>query len=282
MKKIGIIVGKNKDIDYKVTSQITEKLLQKGFEVAVTPEVKAGLSFDVIESDSVYKDSDFIICVGGDGTFLKAARGAFPYKKPVLGVNKGTVGFLAEVEPSEVDMAVDKIFVGEYSIQERIVVNVEVIRNGKSVYSNFAINDAVVSRMALSRILRLRVMMNDKFVDSFAGDGVIISTPTGSTGYSLSAGGPIVSPDMRLMLVSPICPHILYSRSFIIAETKTVTGSVAGNSGVDAILTLDGQEGFPIEPDDIVSIGASKDSAYFASVKQVNFYDVLRAKIHST
>ena len=215
MKKIGIIVGKNKDIDYKVTSQITEKLLQKGFEVAVTPEVKAGLSFDVIESDSVYKDSDFIICVGGDGTFLKAARGAFPYKKPVLGVNKGTVGFLAEVEPSEVDMAVDKIFVGEYSIQERIVVNVEVIRNGKSVYSNFAINDAVVSRMALSRILRLRVMMNDKFVDSFAGDGVIISTPTGSTGYSLSAGGPIVSPDMRLMLVSPICPHILYSRSFI-------------------------------------------------------------------
>ncbi len=282
MKKIGIIVGKNKDIDYKVTSQITEKLLQKGFEVAVTPEVKAGLSFDVIESDSVYKDSDFIICVGGDGTFLKAARGAFPYKKPVLGLNKGTVGFLAEVEPSEVDMAVDKIFVGEYSIQERIVVNVEVIRNGKSVYSNFAINDAVVSRMALSRILRLRVMMNDKFVDSFAGDGVIISTPTGSTGYSLSAGGPIVSPDMRLMLVSPICPHILYSRSFIIAETKTVTGSVAGNSGVDAILTLDGQEGFPIEPDDIVSIGASKDSAYFASVKQVNFYDVLRAKIHST
>lgn len=282
MKKIGIIVGKNKDIDYKVTSQITEKLLQKGFEVAVTPEVKAGLSFDVIESDSVCKDSDFIICVGGDGTFLKAARGAFPYKKPVLGVNKGTVGFLAEVEPSEVDMAVDKIFVGEYSIQERIVVNVEVIRNGKSVYSNFAINDAVVSRMALSRILRLRVMMNDKFVDSFAGDGVIISTPTGSTGYSLSAGGPIVSPDMRLMLVSPICPHILYSRSFIIAETKTVTVSVAGNSGVDAILTLDGQEGFPIEPDDIVSIGASKDSAYFASVKQVNFYDVLRAKIHST
>ncbi len=282
MKKIGIIVGKNKDIDYKVTSQITEKLLQKGFEVAVTPEVKAGLSFDVIESDSVYKDSDFIICVGGDGTFLKAARGAFPYKKPVLGLNKGTVGFLAEVEPSEVDMAVEKIFVGEYSIQERIVVNVEVIRNGKSVYSNFAINDAVVSRMALSRILRLRVMMDDKFVDSFAGDGVIISTPTGSTGYSLSAGGPIVSPDMRLMLVSPICPHILYSRSFIIAETKTVTVSVAGNSGVDAILTLDGQEGFPIEPDDIVSIGASKDSAYFASVKQVNFYDVLRAKIHST
>ena len=235
----------------------------------------------LFRSDSVYKDSDFIICVGGDGTFLKAARGAFPYKKPVLGLNKGTVGFLAEVEPSEVDMAVEKIFVGEYSIQERIVVNVEVIRNGKSVYSNFAINDAVVSRMALSRILRLRVMMNDKFVDSFAGDGVIISTPTGSTGYSLSAGGPIVSPDMRLMLVSPICPHILYSRSFIIAETKTVTVSVAGNSGVDAILTLDGQEGFPIEPDDIVSIGASKDSAYFASVKQVNFYDVLRAKIHS-
>ncbi len=282
MKKIGIVVGKNKDIDYEVTGLIANKLLEKGFEVAVAPEVKAGINVAVTGTDSVYGESDFIICVGGDGTFLKAARGAFPYKKPVLGVNKGTVGFLAEVEISEIGMAIDKIFAGDYIIQPRIVLDVEVIRNGETVYRNFAINDAVVSRMALSRILRLKVMMDGKFIDSFAGDGVIISTPTGSTGYSLSAGGPIVSPDMRLMLVSPICPHILYSRSFIISETKTVNVSVAGNSEVEAILTLDGQEGFPVEPDDVVSVGASENSAFFASVKQVNFYDVLRSKIHNT
>lgn len=282
LKKIGIVVGKNKDIDYKETSLIAEKLLEKGLQVVVAPEIKAGLNIDATESDSVYKDSDFIICVGGDGTFLTAARGAFPYKKPILGVNKGTVGFLAEVETSEIGMAVDKIFAGEYHIQPRMVLNVEVIRNGRGVYKNIAINDAVVSRMALSRIIRLKVMMDGEFVDSYASDGVIISTPTGSTGYSLSAGGPIVSPDMRLMLVSPICPHILYSRSFVIADTKTITISIAGSKEVDAILTLDGQEGFPIEPWDVVSVGASKDNVYFASVKQMNFYDVLRAKIHNT
>lgn len=282
LKKIGVVVGKNKDINYKDTGLIVEKLLEKGFEVVITPEVKAGLNCGATESDSVYKDSDFIICVGGDGTFLNTARGVFPYKKPVLGVNKGTVGFLAEVETGEIETAIERIVAGEYNIQPRVVLNVKVIRNGKSVYKNIAVNDAVVTRMALSRILRLKVMMDGEFVDSFSGDGVIVSTPTGSTGYSLSAGGPIVPPDMRLMIVSPICPHILYSRSFIIDETKTVTVSVAGNCEVDAMLTLDGQEGFPIKPEDIVSVGASKDSVYFASVKRVNFYDVLRAKIHNT
>ncbi|NLE25313.1 MAG: NAD(+)/NADH kinase [Clostridiaceae bacterium] len=280
MKKIGIVVGKNRDIGYIETSLIAEKLLKKGLEVLVTPEVRVGLNVDVTGTDNVYEDSDFIICVGGDGTFLKAARGAFPHKKPILGVNKGTVGFLAEVETGEVEMAVDRIVSGEYKIQPRMVLNIEVIRDGRTIYRNHAINDAVVSRMALSRILRLKVMINGEFVDSYASDGVIISTPTGSTGYSLSAGGPIVAPDMRLMLVSPICPHILYSRSFIIEDTKTISISIAGSSEVDAILTSDGQEGFHIQPEDIVSVGASKDNVFFASVKQVNFYDVLRAKIH--
>jgi len=280
LKKIGIVVGKNRDIGYIETSLIAEKLLKKGLEVLVTPEVRVGLNVDVTGTDNVYEDSDFIICVGGDGTFLKAARGAFPHKKPILGVNKGTVGFLAEVETGEVEMAVDRIVSGEYKIQPRMVLNIEVIRDGRTIYRNHAINDAVVSRMALSRILRLKVMINGEFVDSYASDGVIISTPTGSTGYSLSAGGPIVAPDMRLMLVSPICPHILYSRSFIIEDTKTISISIAGSSEVDAILTSDGQEGFHIQPEDIVSVGASKDNVFFASVKQVNFYDVLRAKIH--
>jgi NAD+ kinase len=280
LKKIGIVVGKNRDIGYIETSLIAEKLLKKGLEVLVTPEVRVGLNVDVTGTDNVYEDSDFIICVGGDGTFLKAARGAFPHKKPILGVNKGTVGFLAEVETGEVEMAIDRIVSGEYKIQPRMVLNIEVIRDGRTIYRNHAINDAVVSRMALSRILRLKVMINGEFVDSYASDGVIISTPTGSTGYSLSAGGPIVAPDMRLMLVSPICPHILYSRSFIIEDTKTISISIAGSSEVDAILTSDGQEGFHIQPEDIVSVGASKDNVFFASVKQVNFYDVLRAKIH--
>ena len=125
MKKVGIVIGKNKDINYIYTNQIAEKLLERGVEVIVAPAIKDSLNTDVTETDSVYRDSDFIICVGGDGTFLKAARGAFPYKKPLLGVNKGTVGFLAEVETGEIDMAIDKIVAGQYHIQPRMVLDVK-------------------------------------------------------------------------------------------------------------------------------------------------------------
>lgn len=281
MKIIGVVVGKNKDTEYKHTKLIIEKLLEKGFKVMVAPGIQPLLNLPASESETLFEDSDLIICVGGDGTFLKAARRAFAYKKPVLGVNKGTVGFLAEVEISEIEKAIDCIVAGDYQTQPRMVLDVAVIRNEKKVYENIAINDAVVTRMALSRILRLKVFMDDKFADSFAGDGIIISTPTGSTGYSLSAGGPIVQPDMRLVIVSPICPHILYSRSYITSDTKTVSVIIDDKSEIDAMLTLDGQEGFKLEPGDQVYVKASEESVCFASVKNINFYDILRAKIHS-
>lgn len=279
MKIIGVVVGKHKDSDYMHTKLVIEKLLKKDFEVMVSPEVSSVTELPVIESSSIFEDSDLIICVGGDGTFLKTARQAFAYKKPVLGINKGTVGFLAEVEISEIEMAIDSIVTGNYHIQSRMTLDVEVVRKGEKVYKNIAINDAVITRMALSRILRLKVMMDGKYADSFSGDGVIISTPTGSTGYSLSAGGPIVQPDMRLIIVSPICPHILYSRSYIASDKKTVSVIIDDDSEIDAILTLDGQEGFTLEPGDQIFIKASDESALFATVKNTDFYDILRAKM---
>lgn len=282
MKIIGVVVGKNKDTEYKHTKLIIKKLLEKGFKVMVKPGVSSCIELPVIESSTLFKDSEFIICVGGDGTFLNTARKAFTYKKPVLGINKGTVGFLAEVEISEIEMAIDSLVTGEYGIQSRMVLDVTVMRNGEKVYENIAINDAVITRMALSRILRLIVMIDDKYADSFSGDGVIISTPTGSTGYSLSAGGPIVQPDMRLVIVSPICPHILHSRSYIASDTKTVSVIIDDKSEIDAILTLDGQEGFTLEPGDQIIVKASDESVYFASVKNMDFYDILRAKMHRT
>lgn len=282
MKIIGVVVGKNKDTEYKHTKLIIKKLLEKGFKAMVKPGVSSCIELPVIESSTLFKDSEFIICVGGDGTFLNTARKAFTYKKPVLGINKGTVGFLAEVEISEIEMAIDSLVTGEYGIQSRMVLDVTVMRNGEKVYENIAINDAVITRMALSRILRLIVMIDDKYADSFSGDGVIISTPTGSTGYSLSAGGPIVQPDMRLVIVSPICPHILHSRSYIASDTKTVSVIIDDKSEIDAILTLDGQEGFTLEPGDQIIVKASDESVYFASVKNMDFYDILRAKMHRT
>ena len=281
LKIIGGIVGRNKDTGYLHTKRIIEKLLENGFTVLATPETASCAGLPATEPSRLFEDAELIICVGGDGTFLSTARRAFPYKKPVLGINKGTVGFLAEIETSEIDMAIECLKNGRCSVQSRMVLDVKVMRNGKKVYENIAINDAVVTRMALSRILRLKVMIDDKYTDSFPGDGIIVSTPTGSTAYSLSAGGPIVQPDMRLMIISPICPHNLHSRSYVASDTKTVTVMVDDKSEIDAILTVDGQEGFNIEPDDRIIIKASDESSYFVNIKNIDFYDVIRAKIHN-
>lgn len=281
MKNIGVITNKDKDIDYKYTKLIIEKLHEKGLKVVVSPELFSGINLPAIESNRIFEDSDLVICVGGDGTFLKTARQAYKYDKPILGINKGSVGFLAEVETKDIEWAVEKIYEGDFNVQPRMVLDVAVIRSGEKVFEDIAINDAVVSRTALSRILRLNVTLDEKYVDSFPGDGVIISTPTGSTGYSLSAGGPIVQPDMRLIIISPICPHILYSRSFISSDTKTVKVCIDENGEINAMLTMDGQAGFALQQGDIVSVKASQSDVLFASVCPVNFYDVLRSKIHS-
>lgn len=280
MKKVGIVVNRDKDIGYVHTKNIVETLRINGF----TPVVPHGAGIlsekDAIVSDSVYKDSDFIICVGGDGTFLKAAREAYSHGIPVLGINRGSVGFLAEVETREIDWAIQRMAEGRMTIQPRMVLDVRVLRDGDTVFRDVAVNDAVVSRVAMSRILNLRVSLDSQYVDSFPGDGVIISSPTGSTGYSLSAGGPIVQPDMRLMIITPICPHILYSRSFIVSENRIVQASIDEKGEIEAMLTVDGQEGTRLEPGDLVEVRSSARDVLFASVCQVNFYDVLRAKIH--
>ncbi|NLM72910.1 MAG: NAD(+)/NADH kinase [Clostridiaceae bacterium] len=279
MKTIGVIANRDKDIGYNHTKVVIENLLDKGFEVLVPPGIGESIDLPARTTDSIYNDSDFVICIGGDGTFLNVARKAYYFRKPILGINKGTVGFLAEVEVKDIGEAINRLARGDYIIQPRMVLDVEVWRKGEKVYSDIAINDAVVSRTALSRILRLKVMMDNKYVDSFPGDGVIVSTPTGSTGYTLSTGGPIIQPDMRLMVFSPICPHILYSRSFIVPESTTVQISIDKEGELDAMLTSDGQNGFKLQKEDEVRVMSSGRDILFASVCDVNFYDVLRAKI---
>lgn len=281
-KKIGLIVNKDRDQDLIQTKHVTGRLLEKGFEV-FTGILEEGYKFNPPDSgDNIFTQCDLIICVGGDGTFLKTAREAYPHKKPILGINKGSVGFLAEVEIREIDTAVERIAGGFVTIQPRMVLEVSVIRNQKVVFKDVAINDAVVSRMPMARILRLKVRLDSQFVDSFPGDGIIVSTPTGSTGYTLSAGGPIVQQDMRMFIISPICPHILYSRSFIASEDKKVFVELEEGSFPRAMLTLDGQIGFELEGGDKVMVATAPENVLFASVCPTNFYEVLRDKIHNS
>ena len=255
------------------------RLFIKRIYTIVSPEVSQYAGPHAVASNTIYEDADFIICVGGDGTFLNTARAAYDYRIPVLGINRGSVGFLAEVETRDIHRAVEKMAQGSQD-PIRMVLDARVIRDGDVIFRDIAINDAVVSRVAVSRILRLRVNLDEKYVDSFPGDGIIVSTPTGSTAYSLSAGGPIAQPDMRLMVITPICPHILYSRSFITAEDRVVRITLDDNGVTQAMLTMDGQTHSELYPGDLVEVRAAAQDAFFASVSNVNFYDVLRAKIH--
>lgn len=280
MKNIGVVVNKDRDEGYTHTKNLVEALYDKGFTPIVSPEVKPYAGPHAVASDNIYKEADFIICVGGDGTFLSAARAAYEYRLPVLGINRGAVGFLAEVETNDIRLAVERMARGEITVQSRMVLDARVIRDDTTVFRDIAINDAVVSRIAFSRILRLRVNMNGRYVDSFPGDGIIVSTPTGSTAYSLSAGGPIVQPEMRLMVLTPICPHTLYSRSLIAAEDRVIHITMDDAGMNQAMLTVDGRKGLELVPGDLVEIRAATQDALFASVSQVNFFDVLRAKIH--
>ena len=281
LKRIGVVVNRPKDAGFVYTARVVERLMARGFEAYLPQDVQEAVGKGTAVGDAVlFGGSDFLICLGGDGTFLSTARQTLGRSKPVLGINLGSVGFLAEVEVDQIELAIDRLAAGEVRVQPRMVLHADVIRDGGCVYTEHAINDAVVTRMALSRIIDLHVYVDGQYVDAFPSDGLIVATPTGSTAYTLSAGGPIIQPEIPLMVITPICPHILYSRSFIVSSDSRLAIRIGDGRTADAMLTVDGQEGFALELNDVVEITRDPEQILFASVEQVNFYEVLRAKIH--
>ena len=282
MDKIGIITNRQKDKGLEFTRKVVDSILKKGGSVRLPCDIAEELQIcqEQLDEDSLVEDSDIIICLGGDGTFLKAARGIYKKGIPMLGINLGSLGFLAEVERHEIDNAIDLIINDKYSVQKRIMLEATIIRDGKELAKDVALNDVVISRGALSRILHLKTYINEVFVDSFPGDGVIVSSPTGSTAYSLSAGGPIVDPDMDSIILTPICPHTLYSRSFITSGNRTVKVVVDENYSHEAMVTVDGQEGYTIIGGDIIEVKKSQYDVKMVMVNSPDFFNILRRKIY--
>jgi len=281
--QIGIFTNRKKDNGLIITNRVVEFIEKYGMHPLFAGDVSNRADIQVpYDNKFVLENSDFVISLGGDGTFLSTARTTFNYDVPVLGINLGTVGFLAEVEINEIEKAIENLSKGSFKLKNRMVLSAAVERNGETVFKSIALNDVVVSRDGLSRIIRLKVSVDGQFIDSFPGDGVIVSTPTGSTAYTLSAGGPIVQPDMRLMITTPICPHILYSRSFITSPERELSISVNDDYPDSATMTMDGQEGFSIIAGDRITIKqADRDIRFVSTKSAINFYDVLRAKIHA-
>ncbi len=282
MKKIGIITNLDKDVDYTYTRLLVESITKRG-GTALVPDstakasgagVKCGSEEDMIDC------CDLVICLGGDGTLLKAARKIYMRQLPIMGINLGNLGYLTEVDRNNIDSAIEQLFEGRYEIEERMMMDALITRRGKDVISDVALNDVVITRGAVSRILHVKAYINDMFIDTFPGDGLIISSPTGSTAYSLSAGGPIVEPDTNLMIVTPICPHILYSRSFITKSESVVKAVVAEEFEHCAMVSLDGRDGHDIHNGDTVEVRRSQHTIKLIKFGTLNFFNILRSKIY--
>ena len=224
------------------------------------------------------KTADMLICFGGDGTILHAAKDANVHHVPVLGVNLGSVGFMAELEQSELSM-LSRLAAGKYTVEARMMLDVAVRREGKVIYSDLALNDAAVTKGAVARVVDLEVYGDKVLISSFSADGVVVSTPTGSTAYAMSAGGPIVEPTAENIIVTPICPHALSARSFVLSRGRTVSVKLGKMARKTAYLSVDGGKALRLNSSDTVELRESQSKTRLVRVTGRSFYEILNHKL---
>ncbi len=282
MKRIGIFTNEDRDIDFTYTKLLAQSIAKHGGSAMMSSQLaeRSGTGVACGNDEEVTAQSDMVVCLGGDGTFLKVARKVYQKGLPILGINLGNLGFLTEVERENIGLAIDQLFNSDYEIEERMMLDAVIYRMDKPPIKDIALNDFVIGRGAISRIIHIKTYINDVFVDNFPGDGVIISSPTGSTAYTLSAGGPIVEPDTKLLLITPICPHILYSRSFVTKADSVVKAIVEEDYEYGAMVTPDGQEGHAIGGGDIIEVKKSPYCTKIIKMNPRNFFNILRTKIY--
>ena len=224
------------------------------------------------------KTADMLICFGGDGTILHAAKDANACHVPVLGVNLGSVGFMAELEQGELSM-LSRLASGKYTVEDRMMLDVAVRREGKVVYRDLALNDAAVTKGAVARVVDLEVCGDGTVISSFSADGVVVSTPTGSTAYAMSAGGPIVEPTAENIIVTPICPHALSARSFVLSRGRKVSVRLGKLTRRTAYLSVDGGRAFRLSGSDTVELRESQSRTRLVRVTGRSFYEILNHKL---
>lgn len=259
------------------------QLLQDaGFDVAVCP-VFVDKEDDVIPKDIVTsklrelaQDCSLIIVIGGDGTILAASRQIQGTEVPLLGVNLGTKGFMSTLEPENIDLIV-KAAKGEYKISRRMMLDVALIRDGKAIYTDCALNDAVIH--GYGECVKISAWCNGERITSFSGDGVILSTPTGSTGYSMSAGGPIVEPGTANIILSPICAHIMGARSFVLDPERRISVKTEKLHGRKAYLSVDGNSVFDIANGDLLVAERSEHYTLMVDMGLKSFYELAYEKL---
>ena len=285
--KFLILANASKDPEGKEIRRIGRYLKEKGAQVWILAEPDGGVpkgaeEIPVMRQDQDVQNMDMAIILGGDGTMLSSARRLHRYNVPLLGINLGHLGFLTGSEKEDCEQVLDQVLAGNFRQEERVMLNGRIVR-GDSTQEFSGLNDAVITRGAFSRMLSIAVEVNGSLMDYIQADGMIVATPTGSTGYNLSAGGPIVVPYARAILMPPICPRSLSMRSIVIPEEDEicfwVTKETMGQQTPELMLTVDGQEGYPIAPEDRVYIGVDPVRIRLVRIEDRTFFDTLRKKL---
>jgi NAD+ kinase len=285
MNRIGIIAKKNKPETVTIAGDLAEWLRTKKVEVYIEEEMGKLLSqtpsqhyWRSIKREEIPKNIEMIIVLGGDGTLLSVARQVWNKNIPILGVNLGGLGFLTEITLDELYPVLEKVLRNDFEINEREVLNAGVIRNGKRIAEFIVLNDAVINKGALARIIDLETTVNGEYLSTFRSDGLIISTPTGSTAYNLSAGGPIVYPSLHTIIITPICPHTLTIRPIIIPDDVKIRALLKSRDE-EVTLTLDGQQGFTLAFEDVVEVGKAEGRILLIKSPYRRYFELLREKL---
>jgi NAD+ kinase len=279
IKKIGVIFKRQDSRVQGIAGDIVPWLQSRGVEVfldkALTDQCPVAASF--VSPEELVQRVEIVSVFGGDGTLLYAARLIGTKSIPILGINLGSLGFLTEVRLDEMHAAFEAVLSGQYRVEERMLLNVEVFRNGSVIAQYLALNDAVINKGALARIIDLEVSVNSEPVLYTRADGLIISSPTGSTAYSLAAGGPILYPTLDAVIITPICPHALANRPLVIPDSHTL--GICLKHGTDVMLTVDGQVGMPLQQQDSLNICRAQSTLQLAQPFGSTFFKLLREKL---
>ncbi len=278
MKKIGIISKTGKPEPAELAKGLLPWLKRKGCEVYVDKETASLLSIEGSPRSQIPSLVEIILVLGGDGTMLSVSRLVGDKEIPILGVNIGGLGFLTAVHKDEIYEVLEKVLTGKCPVEERIMLSACVFRHSECISEYSVVNDVVVNKGALARIIDLETYIDRSYVATFKADGLIVSTPTGSTAYALSAGGPILYPTLNNIVLAPICPHTLTNRPIVLPDSVLVE-IVLKSENEDVFLTIDGQVGFSLKQNDIVEVKKAGFKAKFFTPCERDYFEILRTKL---
>ena len=285
IKRVGIVLKPKHPDALKTACELTIWLAEHEITVVGGPEIdrerilqQTGCAVEEVETEKLSANVDLVLVLGGDGTMIATARMMGDNEVPVLGVNFGGLGYLAEFRIEELYTALESILVGNYRLDKRVMLAVELMRGHEHVTKNRVLNDVVINKSAVARIIRIEAYLNQQFVNSFRADGLIVSTPTGSTAYNLSAGGPVIFPSMNAVVITPICPFTLSNRPIVVPDDAFIELCLKTDKE-EVALSLDGQVGIPLQVEDRVVIRKSQTTFNIVQPTNRNYFDVLRDKL---